>query len=1009
MRQSALIPQLLLALGLTLSAASISAGAFLPIDGRMRGVVLSDFESGQVELESYGQGQDLDPNGWSLTSQNTYGGSSYALRISGNSWKAQPIAPYPITGGTVLRVALYVEELGEMQAFGISDGASDLLYTVAGAQLPEGENWDVAYQGAYPTDEWIVYDLPVGRDWHARYGDYPEITKLVYINDHDATSSGVTIFDLILDATEDLPVPPDVEIVTGRQAVQRLASDLYRVGVQFHAQVEDPDSDSWLYHWDFGDSSFSDLADPFHEFLVTSDHTYTVTLAVQDMDGMWGRDSAQVRVDPGVGEPRIRMNFVGDVMLARGYDQPGGIIDQYGPEYVFEATREMLSGSADVTLCNLECPFTDEGEEHPTKSYVFRARPENIAGITYAGFDVVSLGNNHIIDYGQRGMEETREILDAERIRYTGAGDNEYIAFQPAFWNERGTAVAFLGMCNRTGREYNYQPFLDAAASKPGFAYLIEPRMSTAILAARPLADFVVMQLHAGIEYSTGPGSGLEPKVEPDYDAQGPTPGMIDFSFPTRPSETDRELRYIAVDAGADLVICHHPHVLQGFEVYNGVLIVHSLGNFAFDQSFAETMPSILLTTEFDKAGFNTFECRPIFIDNMIPKPASGRLGREILDRQAEYSRELNQTIVAVDPAETKGTIYIDPAECVWSPEVHEARVAVGEEDGFYVSAPIERRGLGTLGRILAVEGSGSVELRVGREILWHGGFEDEGATFWRLENADEVYDEAIRYDGERSLRQHRRSSNSGSITTDLEGYPPILEGDDFSVCGWVRSQAAVNAGIAARFFATRGGSPVGAFEVTDAIDGTQEWTYYTRNFTVPEEAKYMNVRLHMDKPPTGESYAWYDEVKLIQWEAWVAAELPAELPSPSNLRFIQIRQSSPGDSARVVWEDLLPSPAPSSVADGAPSGSPAILAARILPSPFRDRTAIEYSLPRAGRVRVEIYDISGRRVSLLEDATRSAGRHRIDWEAADLPSGLYLCRIESAASVQVTKIVRLR
>lgn len=1004
------IVQLILALALAPAAVrGVSPGAVFPFVEGNRGVVMEDFESGQVALESYGEGQDLDPNGWNLTTQNTYGGSQYALRIDGNSWKAQPIAPYPVDAATVLRVAVFVQEIGEMQAFGISDGTNDLLYTVAGTQLPTEPNWDVAYQGAFPVEEWIVYDLPVGRDWYARYGSYPQITKLVYINDHDTGLDGITIFDLILDATEDLPVAPEVEIVTGRQSIKKLGADLFRVGVQFHAQVVDPDSDSWLYRWDFGDSAFSDLADPYHEFLVTSDYTYTVSLAVQDPDGMWGRDSAQVRVDPGVGVPRVKMNFVGDVMLARGYDTPGGLIDQYGPEYIFEATRGVLGDAADVTICNLECPFTDEGEEHPTKSYTFRGRPSNIAGITYAGFDVVSLGNNHIIDWGQRGMEETREILDIEQIRYTGAGDNEYIAFQPAFWTERGTAVAFLGMCNRTGREYNYQPFLDAAASKPGFAYLIEPRMSAAIHAARPLVDFVVMQLHAGIEYATDPGRSIEPGFEPDYDAAGPTPGMVDFQFPTRPTETDRQLRYLAVDAGADLVICHHPHVLQGFEVYDGVLIAHSLGNFAFDQSFAETMPSIILSTEFDKGGFNLFQFQPVFIDNMIPQPARGQLGREILDRQAEYSRELDNTIVGVDPAAMTGTIYIDPASCVWSPEAHEATVPLVEEDGRYVSIPVERTGLGNLGRVVAVEGGGAIEVRVGREILWHGGFEDEGATLWRLENSDEVYDLTVQYAGERSLRQHRRSSNSGAITTDLDGYPPILDGTEFSVCGWIRTQAAVNAGFAARFFSGRGGTSVGTYEVADAVGGSQDWVYYNRNFSVPENANYMNLRLHMDKPPSGESYAWYDEVKLVQWEPWVAADLPLQVPYPSNIRFIQVRQSLPGNSARVVWEDLVPGAAPSSVTGEEPAAGLAILDGRVWPNPFGDRVSVEFRLPRPGRVRVEIYDIAGRRVRLLEDAPRAAGRHRIDWDAVDLPAGLYFCRIEAGGKVEVEKVVRLR
>ncbi|MBD3337201.1 MAG: hypothetical protein GF355_16940, partial [Candidatus Eisenbacteria bacterium] len=361
-----------------------------------RGVVIEDFESGGVELESYPD-QDHQPNQWEVTEENTFGGSAYALHLYGNTWKMQSIAPYAVADSTVWQVAAWTEGPGEMQAFGVGDGQNELLYTFAGIHLPQGEKWWTVYQGAFPLEEWYAYLLPIGADWYATFGYYPELTYLIYVNDDDGRVRGTTVFDEIIDVTEDLPVPPAVEVEYTVERSTKISETLYRVGVQFHGLVFDPDSDAHEFHWDFGDSSFSAEQDPLHEFLIESDDTYTVGLIVRDPDSLAGYDTCQVAVEPGDGEWPVTVNFVGDIMTARTYEYNGGIIDTYGIEYLYESTLSIFGEAADVNVCNLECPFTNRGEPHPTKSVVFRAKPENIAGVAYAGIDLVTLGNNHII------------------------------------------------------------------------------------------------------------------------------------------------------------------------------------------------------------------------------------------------------------------------------------------------------------------------------------------------------------------------------------------------------------------------------------------------------------------------------------------------------------------------------------------------------------------------------------------------------------------------------------
>jgi len=981
-----------------------------------RGVVLADFESGEAELSSY-SGEDRDPEDWEVTGENTHGGSLYSLRLFGNTWKSQAISAHPVTRASVFSVSAFVHQTGEIQSFGLGDGQNVLFYSFAGTQLQTGENWEVAYQGAFPESLWNTYLLPVGRDWWNRFGYEPAVVELIYVNDRDGIPVGQVLFDDIIDVTSDLPEAPLVEIVRGRQDVESFGS-WYRVGVRFESRVEDPDSDTFLYRWDFGDSTTSEEPAPYHEFLVEADYTYTVTLGVRDETGLWGRDSAQVRVDPGGPGGLMTINFVGDVMLARGYDVPGGLIDTYGPEYVFAPTRPIFGEDADINVCNLECPLTDEGEPHPTKSYVFRGRPENIAGLTYAGIDLVSLANNHIIDYGQRGMEETVEVLDAAPIRWYGAGDNEYIALQPSFWSEQGVALGFFGQCNRTGREYNYQPFLDAACNKPGFAWHTDYNTRASVSELLPLADLVIAQLHAGIEYATGPGTGdgqdgvdgvAGLAVEPPHDAAGPVAGMPEPIFATRPSLSDRQLRYATVDAGAHLLICHHPHVLQGFEVYNGVLIAHSLGNFAFDQSFAETFPSIVLKATFDKAGFHDFTFRPVFIDDMVPQPATGRLGRSILDLMAEYSREMDTTVL-VDSAGMQARILLDPSSVQWQRSPHETFATLEERDGWWTSPPIPIDGREHLSRILEATGPGAVEVRYGRELLWHGDFEAEGATLWNLNSESEQYDETVVHQGLRSLRQDRSSDNQGPVTTDLQGYPAVMGGPDFTVMGWIRTRDANQAGFAARMYTRRGSGLLGSFEAGPPVSGTNDWTFLWRDFTVEEEAFFLNVRASMEKPPSGDASAWYDELRLISWEPWNAGPWPADVPFPGNIRYVQLRATQPGSSARLVWEGASPEEFPSWVANDsriAPSSRLHLAAPR--PNPFSKGTTIEYLLTEAGRARLAVYDLQGRCVARLADGPQAAGPHRIQWSPGGLAAGLYFCRLEAEGRVRSQKLVVLR
>ena len=969
-----------------------------------RGRVIENFEDGVVTLSSYNN-QDHEPSAWELDSVNTYDSTDYALRLFGNTWKLEEIEPCSLKAGDVWQVAAYIEEGGEIQGFGLVDSSNVLLYAFAGSDLLDPDEWVTVYQGAFSRERWHIYLLPVAQDFEDWFGYLPVITGLVYINDRDFTEQGVTIFDEIFDVTEDLPVPPEVEIQYTMGSPKRNADDKLVVNVQFYAVVFDPDSDTLYFYWDFGDSSTSTQQNPSHEFLVLDDHPYTVRLEVVDTDGMWGRDTCRIDVDPGPTSFPLTMNFVGDIMLARRYEQPGGIIPTYGVEYIFEPTLEIYGDAADISVCNLECPLTDEGVPHPTKPIIFRSSPENVAGLVYAGVDVVSLANNHIIDYGMRGMEETQEVLEAENILFSGAGINSYFALQPVFLSRDGVNIAFVSLCNRTGQYDNYQPFLNAGYNKPGFGYLTEHNLARCIEYATGLADLVVVELHSGTEYSTTPPirlDGLDP-CDPDV-----------IRFPTKPSMSDRELRWEAIDLGADVVINHHPHVLQGFEVYNGKLIAHSLGDFTFDLNYPETYPSVVLNSSIDSDRFHSFSLTPVFIDDYIPRPATGELGCHILDRLADYSRELG-TLVTVIPDSLVAYVILDSLSVETRITVSEGASALKEIDGHWVSEPIALSGNGSVSSVTSIAGGSAREVRAGREVLWFGNFEDEGATMWNLNSSDEWLEDTLAHTGERCLCLRRYNTSGDNVVTDLEGRLPCDPDKSYTLGGWVRTEDANDATIQVRFYRHRySGEHLSQEDVGVLVDGDTEWTFYQRELPVPSLASYFNVRSSNDIPDSAVSYAWFDDVIIIEWEDWKPAALLLQIPHPNNFRFLQVRSASHADSVFVEYEETCYDRIPTRVDRHDDTElSSAFFLFQNYPNPFSSLTVIRYSCQRLSKGSLKIYDISGRLVKTLIDGEIEGGCHRARWNGKDnkgneVASGVYFVRLVAGDNSTSRKLVRL-
>lgn len=288
---------------------------------------------------------------------------------------------------------------------------------------------------------------------------------------------------------------------------------------------------------------------------------------------------------------------VGDIMLSRFVATM--IERKQDPAFPFHNTAPFLQ-DGDITFANLEGPFAPE-KALPAANLIFKADPALAPVLKQAGFDVLSLANNHMSDAHEWNLLNTRTILSDAGIAHTGAGANENEARTPAFMDVRGKRIAFLAY----GDPRFKSQVRMATATTAGIAQAGSDIMKADIAAAKANADVVIVSLHAGGEY----------RQEPDF--------------------TQRTFAQAAIDGGADLVIGHHPHWLQPLERYNGKVIAYSLGNFIFDQDWSkETSQGVIMKFTFDGNELINITATPIIIDSTTqPRVASDEEAKPIMER----------------------------------------------------------------------------------------------------------------------------------------------------------------------------------------------------------------------------------------------------------------------------------------------------------------------------------------------------------------------------------------
>lgn len=295
-----------------------------------------------------------------------------------------------------------------------------------------------------------------------------------------------------------------------------------------------------------------------------------------------------VPVPPEPEKQPVVISWVGDMLLGWSVGEMGLF---RGMDYVLSDVSDSLLADS-LTVGNLECSASTIGKAEKDKEYTFQGPPALLDGLKSNGIEMVSLANNHALDFGKPAMLEMLEHLRAAGLLFGGAGPDIRAAAAPVYVTIAGQTVAVLCFSRVV------PPGWYAGRSSPGIAGCLDPALLLQRIGeARDSADIVAVYVHWGKEKMTAPEDYVRP------------------------------LARRCIEAGADLVVGSHPHVLRGFEFYQGKLVAYSLGNFIFTNR--DGRASMILRTTFLGDSMVSASVIPCRINVLRPELEPGETGRQ--------------------------------------------------------------------------------------------------------------------------------------------------------------------------------------------------------------------------------------------------------------------------------------------------------------------------------------------------------------------------------------------
>ncbi len=303
---------------------------------------------------------------------------------------------------------------------------------------------------------------------------------------------------------------------------------------------------------------------------------------------------------------RLHLAAVGDIMLDRWV---GKKIAANGCASIVEQVAEQLR-EADIAFGNLECPLSTVGAHQPSGACIFRADPQTVKVLVLGGFDIVSLANNHTLNSGKAALMQTLDHLEEAGIAYVGAARDKERGSEPTFFAVGDIRVGFMA--------YTDLSFSHGSYSKVDRELT---RLRAQIQEAKNNCNLLIVSYHWGEEYRRNPTS------------------------------RQVQVAHATIEAGADVVLGHHPHVLEGVEIYQTKPILYSMGNFIFDQRSGERMESGVFGLYYTQGKGWRIEMTPVWIprSRLGPEYATAERRTRILERFRAMSADLGTTVEVVE------------------------------------------------------------------------------------------------------------------------------------------------------------------------------------------------------------------------------------------------------------------------------------------------------------------------------------------------------------------------
>ncbi|MCT1903662.1 CapA family protein [Oceanobacillus sojae] len=311
--------------------------------------------------------------------------------------------------------------------------------------------------------------------------------------------------------------------------------------------------------------------------------------------------------------------FVGDIMFGRHVED---VTEKYGLTYPFEKVKPFFD-NADYVSGNFENPILLQDEdnyEQIDKQIHLHTGEEAANALKELNFTMLNLANNHMMDYGPEGLNDTISALDNAGLDYVGAGGNVEEATTIDYQEVNGLTIATLGYTDALVEGFS------ALGYRPGVARALPDNIFPMIEEANQNADLVFVNMHWGVEYDNQP----------------------------HPRQT--ELARAMIDVGADAIIGHHTHVLQEVEKYKDGVIFYGLGNFVFDQGWSRTKDSAIVQYDLLSDGTGRFEITPLRINGTQPYVTKNKYNQkkihlQLMRNQPEenFKKEDGKLILEVD------------------------------------------------------------------------------------------------------------------------------------------------------------------------------------------------------------------------------------------------------------------------------------------------------------------------------------------------------------------------